>query len=308
MFKPIKLANKNFLSSLDTSCEEFLHILEIAKNFKSKDLNIKLKEKVLGLIFDKSSTRTRVSFQVAMSRLGGSTVDLNPITSQIGRGEPIRDTARVLSRYCDVLAIRTFKQTDLEEYAKWSSKPVINALTDLEHPCQALADFMTIKEEFLDFKDVVLTFIGDGNNVANSLILSGAILGVEVRIACPKGYEPNSLVIKKAYEIYKNKDLLKITNDPITAVQGANVLYTDVWSSMGEENQKEEKDKDFLGFTIDHNLLKNADKDAIILHCLPAYRDKEITDEVIESKGSRIFEQAENRMHAQQALLYYILQ
>jgi len=278
------------------------------QKFKNKDLNIELKDKVLGLIFDKSSTRTRVSFQVAMSRLGGTTVDLNPTTSQIGRGEPIRDTARVLSRYCDVLAIRTFKQTDLEEYAKWSSKPVINALTDLEHPCQALADFMTIKEEFLDFKDVVLTFIGDGNNVANSLILSGALLGVEVSIACPKGYEPNSLLIDKAYEIYENKNLLKITNDPITAVKGANVLYTDVWSSMGEENQKEEKDRDFNGYTINTNLVSNADKEAIILHCLPAYRGKEITDEVIESKKSRIFEQAENRMHAQQALLSCILQ
>ena len=303
MLKPIKLANKNFLSSLDTTSEEFFHILEIAKNFKNNDLNIKLKNKVLGLIFDKSSTRTRVSFQVAMSRLGGTTIDLNPTTSQIGRGEPIRDTARVLSRYCDVLAIRTFKQSDLEEYAKWSSKPVINALTDLEHPCQALADYMTIKEEFIDFKNVVLTFIGDGNNVANSLILYGALLGVEVRIACPKGYEPNEFVINRAKKIYKDKNLLKITNDPITAAHGANVLYTDVWSSMGEENQKEKKDKDFLGFTIDNNLVRNADNDAIILHCLPAYRAKEITDEIIESKKSRIFEQAENRMHAQQALL-----
>ena len=307
MLKPIKLANKNFLSSLDTSCEEFFHILEIAKNFKNKKLRIELKDKVLGLIFDKSSTRTRVSFQVAMSRLGGTTVDLNPTTSQIGRGEPIRDTARVLSRYCDVLAIRTFKQSDLEEYATWSSKPVINALTDLEHPCQALADYMTIQEEFVDFKNVVLTFIGDGNNVANSLILYGALLGVEVRIACPKGYEPNALIINRAEKIYKNKNLLKITNDPFAAVQGANVLYTDVWSSMGEENQKEEKDKDFLGFTIDNNLLRNANKDAIILHCLPAYRAKEITDEVIESEKSRIFEQAENRMHVQQALLTCLL-
>ena len=201
MLKPIKLASKNFLSSLDISSEEFFHILEIAKNFKNKVLNIDLKDKVLGLIFDKSSTRTRVSFHVAMSRLGGSTVDLNPTTSQIGRGEPIRDTARVLSRYCDVLAIRTFKQSDLEEYAKWSSKPVINALTDFEHPCQALADYMTIKEEFIDFKNVVLTFIGDGNNVANSLILYGALIGVEVRIACPKGYEPNNLVINNAKKI-----------------------------------------------------------------------------------------------------------
>jgi ornithine carbamoyltransferase len=307
MLKPNKLASRNFLSSLDTSCEEFLHILELAKNFKNKDLNLKLKEKVLGLIFDKSSTRTRVSFQVAMSRLGGTTVDLNPTTSQIGRGEPIRDTARVLSRYCDVIAIRTFKQSDLEEYAKWSSKPIINALTDLEHPCQALADYMTIKEEFLDFKNVVLTFIGDGNNVANSLILCGALLDIEVRIACPKGYEPNAFVIKKAFEIYKNKDLLKITNDPYSAVLGANVLYTDVWSSMGEENQKEEKDKDFYGFTIDNDLVSKAEKDAIILHCLPAYRSKEITDEVIESKNSRIFQQAENRMHAQQALLSCLL-
>ena len=167
--------------------------------------------------------------------------------------------------------------------------------------------FLTIHEEFVDLKDVVLTFIGDGNNVANSLILCGALLGVEVRIACPKGYEPNSLVLKKAYEIYKNKDLLKITNDVNTAVLGANVLYTDVWSSMGEENKKVEKDKDFLGFTIDHNLVRNAKKDAIILHCLPAYRSKEITDEVIESTKSRIFEQAENRMHVQQALLYCLL-
>jgi len=308
MLKPVKLASKNFLSSLDTSCEEFLHILEIAKNFKNKDLNIKFKEKVLGLIFDKSSTRTRVSFQVAMSRLGGTTVDLNPTTSQIGRGEPIKDTARVLSRYCDVIAIRTFNHSDLEEYAKWSTKPVINALTDLEHPCQALADFLTIKEEFLDFKDVVLTFVGDGNNVANSLILCGALLGVEVRIACPKGYEPNSLLIDKAYEIYKNKNLLKITNDPNTAVLGANVLYTDVWASMGEENQKDEKEKVFNGFSIDRDLVSKADKDAIILHCLPAYRSKEITDEVIESKKSRVFEQAENRLHAQQALLSCILQ
>ena len=289
------------------STDEIIHILEIAKNFKNKDLNIQLKDKVLGLIFDKSSTRTRVSFQVAMSRLGGTTVDLNPNTSQIGRGEPIRDTARVLSRYCDVVAIRTFKQSDLEEYAKWSSKPVINALTDLEHPCQALADYMTIKEEFGDFKNVVLTFIGDGNNVANSLILCGALLGLEVRIACPKGYEPNSLVIKKAYEIYKNKDLLKITNDQNNAVLGANVLYTDVWSSMGEENKKKEKDKDFSGFTIDTNLIKKADKNAIILHCLPAYRSKEITDEAFESERNRIFDQAENRLHAQQALLSCLL-
>ena len=307
MQKPNKLANSNFLSSLDLSNEEIYHIFELAKNFKNKTLNIKLKDKVLGLIFDKSSTRTRVSFQVAMSRLGGTTIDLNPNTSQIGRGEPIKDTARVLSRYCDVLAIRTFNQSDLEEYSTWSSKPVINALTDSEHPCQVLADYMTMKEEFIDFRNVILTFVGDGNNVANSLILCGALLGVQVRIACPIGYEPNALVVKKALEIYDNKDLLKITNDPYKAVLGANVLYTDVWASMGEENQKEEKDKDFDGFTINSDLVDKANENAIILHCLPAYRSKEITDEVIESKKSRIFEQSENRLHVQQALLSCLL-
>ena len=170
MLKPTKLAKNNFLSSLDLSTDEVLHILDLAGNFKNKKLDIDLGDKVLGLIFDKSSTRTRVSFQVAMTRLGGTTIVLNPSTSQIGRGEPIKDTARVLSRYCDAIAIRTFDHSDLEEYARWSSKPVINALTDLEHPCQALADYLTIKEEFNDFKNVILTFIGDGNNVALSLI------------------------------------------------------------------------------------------------------------------------------------------
>ena len=303
MIKPNKLVKKDFLSSLDMSTEEVNHIIELAKNLKNNDINIDYRNKVLGLIFDKSSTRTRVSFQVAMSRLGGTTIDLNPTTSQIGRGEPIKDTARVLSRYCDVIAIRTFNHSDLEEYAKWSTKPVINALTDLEHPCQALADFLTIKEEFIDFKNVILTFIGDGNNVANSLILCGALLGVEVRVACPRGYEPNSILIERARKIYKNDNLLKIMHDPDSAVRGANVLYTDVWSSMGEESKKEEKDKDFNGFTIDNDLVNKANKDAIILHCLPAYRNKEIIDAVIDSDKSRIFDQAENRLHAQQALL-----
>ena len=307
MLKPIKLTNNNYLSSSDMTTDETLHVLELARSFKNDCQNVEFKNKALGLIFDKSSTRTRVSFQVAMSRIGGNTIDLNPTTSQIGRGEPIKDTARVLSKYCDLLAIRTFKHSDLEEYAKWSTKPVINALTDLEHPCQALADFMTIKEEFIDFKNVVLTFIGDGNNVANSLILCGALLGIEIRIACPKGYEPDTSIVEKAKKICKNRNLLKIFHDPIAAVNGANVLYTDVWSSMGEENQKKKKDKHFDGFTIDTNLVNKADKDTIVLHCLPAYRSKEITDEVIESAKSRVFEQAENRMHVQQALLSCLL-
>ncbi len=307
MLNPIKLANNNFLSSLDLSLNEIDHILLTALEFKNRNLNVQLKDRVLGLIFDKSSTRTRVSFQVAMSRLGGTTIDLNPNTSQIGRGELIKDTARVLSRYCDVIAVRTFNQSDLEEYAKWSSIPVINALTDLEHPCQALADFLTIKEEFIDFKNLILTFVGDGNNVANSLMMCGALLGVEVRIACPKGYEPNPMVINKVKKLSKGRNLIKIFNDPYEAISGSNVLYTDVWSSMGEENKSEKKDKDFNGFTLDSNLVSKANNRAIILHCLPAYRGKEITNDVFESNQSRIFEQAENRMHIQQALLYNLL-
>ena len=295
MLKPQKLG-KDFLSSLDLNKDQTIYILDLAEKLKKKELVINLKDKALGLIFDKSSTRTRVSFQVAMSRLGGTTIDLNPNTSQINRGEPIKDTARVLSRYCDAIAIRTFHQKDIEEYAKWSSIPVINALTDFEHPCQALADFLTIKEEFGDFQDLVLSFIGDGNNVANSLILIGSLLDVEIRIACPKGYEPNPLIIK-----------IKILNNLNIAVDGADVLYTDVWSSMGEETQKDNKDRDFKGFTIDEELIKHANKDAIILHCLPAYRGKEITDAAIEGSQSRVFDQAENRMHAQQALLFWLL-
>ena len=302
-----KLDKKDFLSSSDMSKKDIFHILELAEKLKKNNLKISHKNKVLGLIFDKSSTRTRVSFQVAMSKLGGNTIDLNPSTSQIGRGEPIKDTARVLSRYCDVLAIRTFSHSLLEEYSRWATVPVINALTDFEHPCQALADFLTIKEEFVDFKKVVLTFVGDGNNVANSLILSGAILGIEVRIACPKGYEPSPFIINKARTIYGTENLLKIYHDPSIAALGANVLYTDVWSSMGEENKRDEKDVDFKGFTIDRNLVSKANAEAIILHCLPAYRGKEISEEIFESKKSRIFEQAENRMHVQQALLSFLL-
>ncbi len=308
MFQPLKLQNSNFLSSKDISPDEILYILDLARKFKNKDLKVNLKDKVLGLIFDKASTRTRVSFQVAMSRLGGNTIDLNPNTSQIGRGEPIKDTARVLSRYCDVIAIRTYKHRALEEYAKWSTKPVINALTDLEHPCQALADFLTIKEEFGDLKNIVLTYIGDLNNVANSLILCGLSLNVEVRIACPKRFELSPIIIQKAKQINKNFDSkLIITNNPSEAALNSNVLYTDVWSSMGEESQKEEKDKIFKGFTVDKELLNKANKNAIVMHCLPAYRNKEISDEVIESDQSKVFDQAENRLHAQQALLTCLL-
>tara|TARA_Y100001978_G_scaffold66967_1_gene60151 strand:- start:379 stop:1305 length:927 start_codon:yes stop_codon:yes gene_type:complete len=303
MLRPIKLGTKNLLSISDLTNDEINHLIDLAYAFKYKNLKRTVNEKVLGLIFDKASTRTRVSFQVGMSRLGGTTIDLNPSTSQLGRGEPIKDTARVLSKYCDVLAIRTSHQSNIEEYAKWSSRPIINALTDLEHPCQALADFMTIKEEFGCIDNKVLAYVGDGNNVAHSLILGGSILGCEVRIACPKGYEPDSKIIDKAKQISKSNFILKINNDPYISLNGANVVYTDVWASMGEEAKKDNKEKDFDGYTVNKELLSYADNNSIVLHCLPAYRGKEITDEIIECEKSRIFEQAENRMHIQQALL-----
>ncbi len=303
MLGPVKLGTKNLLSISDLTKEEINLLIDLSYSFKNKTLKKTYEEKVLGLIFDKASTRTRVSFQVGMSRLGGSTIDLNPSTSQLGRGEPIKDTARVLSKYCDVLAIRTSNQSNIEEYANWSSKPIINALTDLEHPCQVLADFMTIKEEFGEIQNKVLAYIGDSNNVANSLIIGGAILGCEVRIGCPKGYEPDAKIIEKANQIGNCNFVLKVNNDIFTSVHKANVIYTDVWASMGEENKKDNKEKDFVGYTVDKKLLSYADKNAIVLHCLPAYRGKEITDEILECENSRIFEQAENRMHIQQALL-----
>ncbi len=307
MYKLEKLSKRHFLSSSDLNIDELNRIFDLTKKFKSKDLVINFKEKVLGLIFDKASTRTRVSFQVAMSRLGGSTIDLNPSTSQIGRGESIKDTARVLSRYCDAIAVRTYEQNNLEEYAKWSDKPIINALTDLEHPCQALADFYTIYEEFGEFNNLTLTFIGDGNNVANSLILCGTLLGINIRVACPPGYEPNLSVIRHSRELSNESNNLIITKDVKKAVSGSDILYTDVWSSMGEESNSNDKDRHFSGFTLNKTLLDQANENAIVLHCLPAYRGKEITDEVIESNNSRIFDQAENRMHVQQALLALLL-
>ena len=301
------IKNKDFLSNSDLSKSETIEILNLAKSLKNKEFTLDIGKKVLGLIFDKASTRTRVSFQVAMSRLGGSTIDLNPGTTQIGRGEPIKDTARVLSRYCDAIAIRTFSHNDIQEYASWSSIPVINALTDLEHPCQALADYLTMKEEFGEFNNICLAFIGDGNNVANSLIICGAILGVRIKVVCPKGFEPHSNILDLAKNLYSNESCIMITDDLFEGIKGSNVLYTDVWSSMGQEENKDFKDENFRGYTLDKNVLNCADKNAIVMHCLPAYRGKEISNEVFESSKSRIFNQAENRMHVQQALLSILM-
>ena len=297
------LSKSNFLSSSDLNSDQILALFELAKQLKTGNRRIDLGNRVLGLIFKKASTRTRVSFQVAMARLGGQTVDLNPQITQLGRGEPIKDTARVLSRYCDALAIRTFSQQELEEYAEWSTIPVINALTDLEHPCQSLADYLTIQEKFGELKGINLSYIGDGNNVANSLMICGAMLGVNVTICSPKGFEPDSQILEKARSLSEFGSKISISNEPSNAVKGAQVIYTDVWASMGQEEEHLKRKKIFENYKVDQKLIELADEGAIILHCLPAHRGEEITEEALESKSSHVFDQAENRLHVQQALL-----
>ena len=300
-------SKNNFLSSSDLRGDQILSLFELAKQLKTGNRRIDLGNRVLGLIFKKASTRTRVSFQVAMARLGGQTVDLNPQITQLGRGEPIKDTARVLSRYCDALAIRTFSQKELEEYADWSTIPVVNALTDLEHPCQALADYLTIQENFGKLQGINLSYIGDGNNVANSLMICGAMLGVDVTICSPKGFEPNSQMIEKAQSLSKFGSKISISNDPSNAVKGTHVIYTDVWASMGQEEEHLKRKKIFENYKVDQKLIGLADEEVIILHCLPAHRGEEITEDALESKSSLVFDQAENRLHVQQALLAVLL-
>jgi ornithine carbamoyltransferase len=312
------LQGHDLLSSADLNGDQTLELLRLAAALKLGEQRIDLGGKVLGLIFQKASTRTRVSFSVAMARLGGQTLDLNPAVTQVGRGEPIADTARVLSRYVDVLAIRTFAQSELEEYAHWASIPVINALTDLEHPCQALADYLTLQEAFCGsgsssraaadgLAGLTLAYVGDGNNVAHSLLLCGALLGVNVRIGCPPGFEPSAQVLDHARQLAGSRSSIEVSHDPVAAVRGAHGLYTDVWASMGQEQEQRQREQAFTGFCLDENLLAEADPRAIVLHCLPAHRGEEISAGVIEGSASRVFDQAENRLHVQQALLAALL-
>jgi len=302
------LAGSDLLSSADLSAEQTAALLQLAADLKAGRTLIDLGGKVLGLIFSKASTRTRVSFTVAMARLGGQTIDLNPQVSQVGRGEPVADTARVLSRYVDALAIRTFGQDELAEYAHWASIPVINALTDLEHPCQALADYLTLAEAFGDARGLTLTYLGDGNNVAHSLMLCGALLGVNVRIGCPAGYAPDQKVLEHAQQLAAAQGCtVSVLHEPLAAVRGAHALYTDVWASMGQEEEKAERERAFAGWSLNEELIAEADSRAIVLHCLPAYRGLEISAGAMEGSASRIFDQAENRLHAQQALLAALL-
>ena len=297
------LGKKHFLSSSDLERDQILALFELSKDLKNGNRRIDLGNRVLGLIFKKASTRTRVSFQVAMARLGGQVVDLNPQVTQLGRGEPIKDTARVLSRYCDVLAIRTYSQKELLDYSHWSTIPIINALTDLEHPCQALSDYLTIQESFGEIKGITLTYIGDGNNVANSLLICGAILGANVTICSPKGFEPSRNIIEKAKSLSKYDSKINVTDNISESVRNSEVIYTDVWASMGQEEEQSERKKVFEKYSVNEKLLELANDKVILLHCLPAHRGEEITDDAIESKYSRVFDQAENRLHVQQALL-----
>jgi ornithine carbamoyltransferase len=301
------LGQRDYLSSADYSADETQGLLDLARQLKSGARRIDLGNRVLGLIFSKASTRTRVSFQVAMARLGGQTVDLNPSVTQLGRGEPLQDTARVLSRYCDVLAVRTFSQQEIVDYAHWATVPVLNALTDLEHPCQALADFLTMQEEHGDLVGQTLAYIGDGNNVAHSLMLCGALLGVNVRIGCPDGFEPLPGVLDQARNLAQHGAKIDVLTDPVMAVAGAQAVYTDVWASMGQEQEQAEREQAFAGFCVDQALMDQAAPGAIVLHCLPAHRGEEISAEVMEGPASRIFDQAENRLHVQQALLAAVM-
>lgn len=301
-----KLKGRNLLSIKDLNSDELKKLLELATELKSGKKNIKC-NKVLGLLFSKASTRTRVSFTVAMYQLGGQVIDLNPNVTQVSRGELLIDTARVLGRYLDVLAIRTFAQKDLETFAKYAKIPVINALTDREHPCQILADLLTVKEYFGNLDGVTLSYFGDGNNVANSLLLGCAMVGINVKIATPANYMPNKEIVEEANTIANGKSKVIVTNNPQIAVKDTQVLYTDVWASMGQEQETNNRIPIFKPYQVNEKLLESAADDAIVLHCLPAHRDEEITDAVIEGDRSRVWEQAENRMHAQKALLVSLL-
>ena len=294
---------KHLLKLMDLSTKEITEILNLADQLKFEKKNgiehHLLKGKTLGMIFSKSSTRTRVSFEVGMYDLGGSALFLSSRDLQIGRGEPVEDTARVLSRYLDGIMIRTFAQKEVEDLATYGSIPIINGLTDYCHPCQVLADLMTIREYKGACAGNKLCYIGDGNNMTNSLIVGGIKMGMEVAVACPKGYEPDAEIMAWAKENGK----FTCTDDVLAAEQDADVLYTDVWASMGQESEAEERKKVFKNYQINAEVMKVADKKAMVLHCLPAHRGEEITADVFEAHASELFDEAENRLHAQKAVL-----
>jgi len=296
---------RHFLSLRDLTAAEINGIIkraiELKTMQKSGTVHEPLRNKMLALVFDKSSTRTRVSFETGMTQLGGNSMFLSPRDTQLGRGEPIEDTARVMSRMVDVIVIRTHAHSMVETFAQHSQVPVINALTDMYHPCQLLADIQTYVEHRGDIQGRTVAWIGDGNNVCHSWMNAADLLGFRLNIATPKGYEPNSELVTRC------GDSVALLNDPAAAVAGADVVVTDTWASMGQEEEKKEREKAFKGFMVDAALMKQANDNAIFMHCLPAYRESEVSTEVIEGAQSVVWDEAENRLHAQKALLEFLL-
>jgi ornithine carbamoyltransferase len=301
---------KDFLSIREIEAPDFEFLFKLAEKMKKNAAAFygKLRGKSLALLFQKPSMRTRVSFQVGMSQLGGETIYMDPQEMPLGERESIKDVARVLSRYCDVVVTRTFSHADVEEMARHATVPVINGLSDLYHPCQTLADLFTIREKFKKLEKINIAYIGDGNNVLNSLMYGVCKIGANLAIATPRGYEPNEEILKDLKLIMKETgSKITLSNNPFTAIKNAHAIYTDVWVSMGQEKQREQRVRDFAPFQVNGAIAGKAPKDAIFMHCLPARRGEEITDEVIESPRSVIFDQAENRLHTQKALLYILL-
>jgi ornithine carbamoyltransferase len=291
---------RHFLAIPDLTRPELLALFDLAARMKRGDYPEKpLAGRTLGMIFAKSSTRTRVSFEVGAFQLGGHALFLSARDIQLGRGEPIRDTARVLSRYLDGIMIRTYDHADVEELARFASIPVINGLTDLLHPCQVLADLLTIRESLGGWDGKVVAWIGDGNNMANSWLNAAGTLGFELRLACPEGYDPNPAILERNRKLTR----ITLTRDPREAARGAHVVNTDVWASMGQEEEQEERVRAFQGYIVDEALMDTADRDAIFLHCLPAHRGEEVSEGVFEGPKSKVWNQAENRLHAQKALM-----
>lgn len=303
---------KHLISLHDTTTEEIFEILTLAEKLKDENkkgiVHHHLKGKTLGMIFTKSSTRTRVSFEVGMYQLGGYPLFLSANDIQLGRGETIYDTANVLSRFLDGIMIRTFAHSDVEDLAKFGQIPIINGLTDLLHPCQILADLLTIKEYKGKLEGLKLAYIGDGNNIAHSLLYGCSKVGMDIAVASPKGFECDGEVVENAKsDAKKTGSNILLTEDPVEAIKNADVVYTDTWCSMGQESEKAERIKIFKDYTIDKKLFSNADKEAMFLHCLPAYRGYEVTEDVIDGPQSAIFDEAENRLHAQKAVMVKLM-
>ncbi len=298
---------RDFLSISDLDRGAINEIIDYGIYLKGNPFSDRtLEKKSIGLVFMKPSTRTRISFEVGIYQMGGQPIYIQGSSTQMSRGEDIKDTARVLSRYLDGLVIRTYAHREVEELAKFSNFPVINALTDLHHPCQVLSDFMTIKEIFGKLEGLKIAYIGDGNNMANSWIVGAPIVGMNISVATPEGYEPNGRVIAEGIKLAELFDTeIEITNDPIEAVKDADIIYTDVWVSMGQENEKD-KTKEFYGFQVNRELLSKTGRETIVMHCLPAHKGQEISEDIFEQFADIIFTQAENRLHAQKSLMSFL--